>query len=439
MADHSQQSMGAMGENAVPVASRDDMSPSVLPTVTDRLQPGKNKKKTEQRRQRRQRRRRRRNAFADTRMLESARKLEDAPTGSHLLEIIAADDVMALDAFANADMTTFENLGIRLQACWARGRDTIHYVLPMPFMFVGSSDGLHCLVYALRRLRVSANAGTMLWAPSHTRHVYETLVSYASRNEDNAVAVEILIQHGAYHPEMKDISDVIGHPLCSAYETGDVFCAMQLIDGGYVALNNAVRTIVGRRLHAKRGKRNAQDAIGDNTVVPQSAQDAVFRLIDESYGDADAVQDGDIGGGAIDVEAVANHIAEAARRLTAVRTRTAVVIHEVGQIIATMDTIARRRTCGRCNTRVACNLPPLKRCGRCRAVRYCSSACQRADWSARHKTLCVPIRKRTCAYCGKRGREKLKSCRQCRGARYCTRACQHADWSAHRDACTVGK
>ncbi len=31
----------------------------------------------------------------------------------------------------------------------------------------------------------------------------------------------------------------------------------------------------------------------------------------------------------------------------------------------------------------------LRACGRCRAVRYCSTECQRADWAAGHKGVCV--------------------------------------------------
>lgn len=30
----------------------------------------------------------------------------------------------------------------------------------------------------------------------------------------------------------------------------------------------------------------------------------------------------------------------------------------------------------------------LKACGACRSVFYCSAACQKKDWTSRHKPLC---------------------------------------------------
>jgi hypothetical protein len=35
---------------------------------------------------------------------------------------------------------------------------------------------------------------------------------------------------------------------------------------------------------------------------------------------------------------------------------------------------------------------PMKRCGRCCAVYYCSPACQKADWTKGHKAACKPIK-----------------------------------------------
>ena len=37
------------------------------------------------------------------------------------------------------------------------------------------------------------------------------------------------------------------------------------------------------------------------------------------------------------------------------------------------------------------------RCSGCRSVGYCSAACQRADWAARHKRLCSRLRDSKCA------------------------------------------
>jgi hypothetical protein len=41
--------------------------------------------------------------------------------------------------------------------------------------------------------------------------------------------------------------------------------------------------------------------------------------------------------------------------------------------------------CGLCNKGEG----PLRACSRCKAIMYCSQACQRADWR-RHKRVCVP-------------------------------------------------
>ena len=42
-----------------------------------------------------------------------------------------------------------------------------------------------------------------------------------------------------------------------------------------------------------------------------------------------------------------------------------------------------------CETRVSAKVPQLKLCGRCKAVRYCSVDCQKADYGA-HKVHCIP-------------------------------------------------
>ena len=39
---------------------------------------------------------------------------------------------------------------------------------------------------------------------------------------------------------------------------------------------------------------------------------------------------------------------------------------------------------------VTCGEPGSKRCSKCLSVTYCSSKCQRQDWT-RHKRLCVPV------------------------------------------------
>ena len=39
-------------------------------------------------------------------------------------------------------------------------------------------------------------------------------------------------------------------------------------------------------------------------------------------------------------------------------------------------------------SREGCTSPGANKCGRCQSVRYCSEACQRADWKQRHKHAC---------------------------------------------------
>jgi hypothetical protein len=45
--------------------------------------------------------------------------------------------------------------------------------------------------------------------------------------------------------------------------------------------------------------------------------------------------------------------------------------------------------CRNCGTEKSKNDEDLKSCGRCRKVKYCGEACQRADWK-RHKQACTP-------------------------------------------------
>jgi len=77
-------------------------------------------------------------------------------------------------------------------------------------------------------------------------------------------------------------------------------------------------------------------------------------------------------------------------------------------------------------------------------ARYCSVWCQRDDW-AEHKPSCVRddrAVKRTCLYCGGHPADPNKNCLKCgncRVARYCSAACQHADWATHRRVCVEVK
>jgi len=49
-----------------------------------------------------------------------------------------------------------------------------------------------------------------------------------------------------------------------------------------------------------------------------------------------------------------------------------------------------KHACRYCCNRVPLTGKHLLKCARCQAVRYCSLACQRADWKAFHKHECVP-------------------------------------------------
>mmetsp|Transcript_21906 Transcript_21906/g.65688 ORF Transcript_21906/g.65688 Transcript_21906/m.65688 type:complete len:168 (-) Transcript_21906:22-525(-) len=48
-----------------------------------------------------------------------------------------------------------------------------------------------------------------------------------------------------------------------------------------------------------------------------------------------------------------------------------------------------RRTCNICANCVDLTVPPLKVCGRCRSVRYCSRACQKAAWKVHRERCCL--------------------------------------------------
>ena len=100
------------------------------------------------------------------------------------------------------------------------------------------------------------------------------------------------------------------------------------------------------------------------------------------------------------------------------------------------------KKCGACNTEV----DEKRCCSRCLQRWYCFRACQKADWS-HHKVECFTreeksqrklIVKQTtvkeCIICNKTD-VKLRSCASCRSARYCSSECQKKDWSKHRIIC----
>ena len=114
-----------------------------------------------------------------------------------------------------------------------------------------------------------------------------------------------------------------------------------------------------------------------------------------------------------------------------------------------------QKCCSVCGVTVGTScVERLLHCGRCQSKPYCSSRCQREDW-ATHKPACFTaeekkqrraIKKQTmvkaCAVCSKTvastGAE-LKSCALCRGVRYCSSECQKSDWSGHKLTCSGRK
>mmetsp|Transcript_13950 Transcript_13950/g.41549 ORF Transcript_13950/g.41549 Transcript_13950/m.41549 type:complete len:241 (-) Transcript_13950:23-745(-) len=50
-----------------------------------------------------------------------------------------------------------------------------------------------------------------------------------------------------------------------------------------------------------------------------------------------------------------------------------------------------RRSCSVCHSHVDFTEPPLKVCAQCRRPRYCSRACQKADWKKGHRDDCEPL------------------------------------------------
>ena len=116
----------------------------------------------------------------------------------------------------------------------------------------------------------------------------------------------------------------------------------------------------------------------------------------------------------------------------------------------------------------------MKKCGRCRQVRYCSQECLDGDRKV-HKKVCKKIGEekdddeeeetekeekeeeevekegggkgvvgggdeekeeavRVCEKCGKEAM-KMNKCSACRLVWYCSRECQLGDWKAHKKAC----
>ena len=102
-------------------------------------------------------------------------------------------------------------------------------------------------------------------------------------------------------------------------------------------------------------------------------------------------------------------------------------------------------TCGKMDTN-------LKKCGACGRSWYCSQDCQRKDWKE-HKKVCKALKKNvpasssltsqsdatetTCGGC-KRESSSLRPC-PCHKVAYCSTNCQRTDWTRHKVDCTAAK
>ena len=92
----------------------------------------------------------------------------------------------------------------------------------------------------------------------------------------------------------------------------------------------------------------------------------------------------------------------------------------------------------------------LLKCGRCKIISYCSTGCQRLHWKV-HKAACLTRKEqeisrsvarattvKDCYFCKrtkKAGEKAFSSCARCRAVRYCSSECQKKDWGTHKDAC----
>ncbi|XP_064651817.1 uncharacterized protein LOC135502734 isoform X2 [Lineus longissimus] len=86
----------------------------------------------------------------------------------------------------------------------------------------------------------------------------------------------------------------------------------------------------------------------------------------------------------------------------------------------------------------------MKRCGKCRAVHYCSAECQKLDWP-RHKASCKKsvtqsTNYKACVVC-KRRDASVKPCDDCNCqiVTYCSETCKKQDATNHRWQCLIVK
>merc|ERR1740133_652902 len=93
----------------------------------------------------------------------------------------------------------------------------------------------------------------------------------------------------------------------------------------------------------------------------------------------------------------------------------------------------------------------LLECSRCQKQWYCCKECQRSDWPGHKKSCFTRKERKVqrqvvrdttvkeCNFCSKtekaEGEVSLSTCARCRAVRYCSSKSQKADWMAHKNVC----
>ena len=92
----------------------------------------------------------------------------------------------------------------------------------------------------------------------------------------------------------------------------------------------------------------------------------------------------------------------------------------------------------------------LKRCGGCKQVQYCSTACQKKHWKAQHKheckqTVAEPVtpspKEKACesSSCPGDASKKLQLCSACKCVYYCSKECQSKHYKKHKALCNSAR
>ena len=74
----------------------------------------------------------------------------------------------------------------------------------------------------------------------------------------------------------------------------------------------------------------------------------------------------------------------------------------------------------------------MKRCGKCKAIYYCSTACQKSDWPKHKLACCVD----DCSQCRMQSKD-MKRCSKCNTGSYCSSKCEVDHWPVHKQECLI--